>query len=103
MRLLLLRKCGTRTPGWTKGTDLIWHLNDIAGGLRSFLDHWGSTITEIGRRDFVSEPYMDHDRAAEFANRVGGVLGCKWYVDANSWWYPGHTIRIGFIDPSILK
>jgi hypothetical protein len=102
MRLMLLRKCGTRTPGWTKGSDLIWHLDHLCGGdHRRILDHWGSTITSCGRRDFVTEPYMDAELACLVARRVARAIHCEFYVSDNSWWFPGRTIRIGFIEPLV--
>jgi hypothetical protein len=62
----------------------------------SWLDHFGSTTLADGRAAFVSEPY--HVTAAELAEcqEIAARVGCDFWVSANSWWYPGVTIRLVF-------
>lgn len=61
-------------------------------------DHCGST-TIHKRPAFVAEPYgvseSDLASIAELARRSG----CEWFISSNSWWYPGATIRIAFVEP----
>ena len=61
------------------------------------LDHWG--ISE-GRYHccpnncFVSEPYGFCSYAAQIIEALCNALDLEHHVDANSWHYPGHTVRI---------
>lgn len=67
----------------------------IPRGFPVRLDHWGAT-TWNGRPAFVTEVYdlnaEDLLNAQTFAERIG----CCWRVSANSWHYPGQTIRLLF-------
>jgi hypothetical protein len=63
-----------------------------------WLDHWGST-NHRGRTAFVTEPYNGTPDVLEAAARFAERLGIKWHVCANSWWYPGWTVRILFYEP----
>lgn len=67
----------------------------------SWLDHWGST--KIVRRSgqqlseetyFVSEPYGLSPQGVRALAELERVTGIRWSVEANSWWYPGRTLRI---------
>lgn len=66
-----------------------------------WIDHWGTITRDYGehggkRQLFVSEPYdfchEDFDAALNFAR----ACDLRVWVEANSWWYPGWTVRIVF-------
>jgi hypothetical protein len=66
-----------------------------------WLDHWGTS--NVGpfacchkSLNFVSEPYEFGAREAKTLDRFCGALGggLQWHVSSNTWWYPGHTVRI---------
>lgn len=61
-----------------------------------WLDHWGSTKLSDGRIAFVSEPYGVNSGSLAEIERLADELGLDHWVSPNSWWYPGHTIRIVF-------
>ncbi len=79
----------------------------LQDALRSFAhssywcDHPGSTwMNGIGGTAFVVEPYTLNQyhlaEIAEFARQVG----CKYEVSANSWHFPGNTVRVIFFGNS---
>ncbi len=63
----------------------------------TWLDHFGST-TLGDRICFVSEPYNVNPAELQQVKDLAEKIGCQWYLCANSWWYPGSTLRIVF-DP----
>ena len=68
-----------------------------ARGNSLWLDHCGTTTYE-GQLCFVTEPYLGPthlESAAQFAE----LLGLRWKLDENSWWYPNNTTRIVFFPP----
>jgi len=65
----------------------------------NWLDHWGTTVSH-GRPCFVSEPYHVTSSAMTNLDRICELTGLRWYLDPNSWWYPGWTQRIAIYDPS---
>jgi hypothetical protein len=67
-------------------------------GLNStgWCDHWGTAYEATGHGfDFVAEPYLSPSHLSE-SFRFSIAIGVRAYVSANSWWYPGRTIRLGF-------
>ena len=64
----------------------------------AWLDHFGESVWYSGEKIFVSEPYQitnkDHSQISELARE----LDCEYRISSNSWWYPGHTIRIEFYE-----
>lgn len=68
--------------------------NTDTGGVHGWLDHFGTVDHPRLGKVFVSEPYGLTDDGALSLAAYCKVLGLEWYVDANSWWYPGHTVRI---------
>lgn len=76
----------------TVGENVLWA---VAGNGAEWLDHWGSTKF-ADKVMFVSEPYHFTEVDANHVAAIAKAIGCDWYVDSNSWWYPGHTIRIAF-------
>jgi hypothetical protein len=70
---------------------------DASGG-HHWLDHWGTTMWG-GHEWFVSEPYnLDWDILQEL-QKFAEILGQRFRIDANSWHYPGRTIRIMLAGP----
>lgn len=64
-----------------------------------WLDHAGST--KIGGVEvFVSEPYGFTPDMARGLDQLSKDTGLEWWVESNSWWYPGHTVRIVICDPN---
>lgn len=61
------------------------------------LDHWGSTTLGDGRVAFVSEPYDVDAAVLAGCERLADEVGCVFYLDPNSWWFPGRTIRLVFV------
>lgn len=59
-----------------------------------WLDHWGSTTLHDGRLAFVSEPYHLTPFDIQQIDYVATAIKAQWWIDANSWWYPGRTIRV---------
>jgi hypothetical protein len=94
--------------------DLFAAAVDLANGenhsVIRWLDHWGSTriSTPNGHLEpFVTEPYCysvddgyTKDREMwQPLHRFADILGGNYLIDANSWHYPGRTIRILFFPP----
>ena len=72
----------------------------IALSMPSPICCWRST-TYMGGVAFVSEPYerqITPDTLARL-DAFTEKLGIEWHISANSWWYPGWTIRILFYEP----
>lgn len=91
LRLLMLQKFGCRNRD-TSGGGVLWNAvqTDSCGG---WLDHWGSTMM-CGKLCFVSEPYNVTAEKVADVDAFAARLGVQWSLSANSWWYPGHTVRI---------
>lgn len=94
LRYACLRVYG-RSAWWGTCGPAVVQRAAVACGDSYWLDHFGSTIVG-GIQCFVAEPYpqsVDSLRAAErFANSIGADMT----VSADSWWYPGATIRLLF-------
>jgi hypothetical protein len=97
----LARKIGCRLPyEWTD--DSIHALaRRFATCEETWMDHYGST-TIHGRMAFVAEPYPVSAETIGKIAELARQLGLECFVSANSWWYPGWTIRIGFWKPDAL-
>lgn len=69
-------------------------------GMESIVDHWGSidpaSDLAFRLRPFVLEPYSISAERLARCEEVARVCGANVVVEANSWWYPGRTIRIAF-------
>lgn len=78
-----------------RGSNLLAHLRQRV----SWLDHCGSTRLPDGRVAFVSEPYSVSADDLRSIAEIAALLNCEWWVTANSWWYPGHTLRIVLAQP----
>jgi hypothetical protein len=65
---------------------------------KRWLDHWGSTKVN-GEEAFVSEPYDIGSEALLECEEIAKRLGLVFYIDANSWHYPGRTLRLVFRRP----
>jgi len=85
--------------------------NALGGGQlgNAWLDHFGSTKLvrrHAGRERitdetvFVSEPYGLTPGGTLALAELTRLTGIRWSVESNSWWYPGHTIRIVFEPPT---
>jgi hypothetical protein len=59
-----------------------------------WMDHWGSTVLLNGTPAFVSEPYGITSETLAEVEAIAEECGCYANVSANSYWYPGSTIRI---------
>ena len=62
-------------------------------------DHAGQSIIPdrfIDPACFVCEPYGLDSATCILISRLCGDLGCYYLIDANSWHYPGKTIRVIF-------
>ena len=92
-RLLKAYGCSDRdTAGWA----VLCHARDANDW--TWLDHHGSTKWD-GQPAFVSEPYgvtaKELQQVADMCERCG----LFYRVSANSYWYPGSTIRILIFEP----
>lgn len=75
-----------------------WNVVGLALRGATWLDHWGSTKLTDGRIAFVSEPYGVSLKELNHISDVARAIGCECWVSANSWWYPGHTMRVVFAE-----
>lgn len=101
LRRRCLKRFGTGGNGDTSGWHVIHHAVEqvVDGRSRHWLDHFGSTT--IGdRRAFAIEPYNLTRPCLADVFRLGDELGLDVEIDANSWWYPGRTIRVLFFEPT---
>lgn len=75
----------------------------VLGPRRSYsaqwLDHWGSVKLADGRVAFVSEPYNVSAEDLAECEAIAAKIGALFTVDPNSWWFPGQTIRLVFVQP----
>lgn len=92
-RLALLKAYGCAF-GDTSGAGILHEASIRWRG--SWLDHWGSTRLANGEVVFVAEPYDFSPANAAECEQIAVALGCRWYPEANSWWWPGQTKRIVF-------
>jgi len=81
----------------TSGWGVLNHA--LRGGQDFWLDHWGTTTLPNGHRAFVSEPYGFTPEMARGLQEFCKPMGVSYYVSANSWWYPGWTVRIVIEEP----
>lgn len=65
-------------------------------GTHGWLDHWGTTETCLHDELFVCEPYELGADALQSVAKFAELLGINYEVHANSWHFPGKTIRILF-------
>src|SRR5262245_34339497 len=65
----------------------------------TWLDHYGSTTHSDGTTAFVSEPYDLTASDFKAINRLCGTIGARWGLSANSWHFPGKTLRITIRQP----
>ena len=95
LRLRLLKAFGCRDHD-TSGCGVLQHaMKHLAGNgwLDGWMDHWGSST--IGdRRVFVAEPYTLTLAEHGAIERLCAAIDCECWLSSNSWWYPGHTLRI---------
>lgn len=68
-------------------------LNDLTWENR-WLDHYGTTTWRDFKDVFVSEPYSVDGKTLSQIEQFAERLGLECQVDANSWHFPGWTIRI---------
>lgn len=94
LRSLRGRYCD-RQRGYSASAVLCEVVTATGGG---WLDHWGSTTTG-DRPCFVSEPYRFTAQDAASLDQIAESTGLRWYLSANSWWYPGSTIRVVIFVP----
>lgn len=98
LRLALLREFGC-LRGLNAGADVLNHaLDQIGGNVHNWLDHWGATILSNGQKVLVSEPYQVSNKSLEVVAELADRVGCRWWISANSWHFPGRTIRIVFAE-----
>ncbi len=71
-----------------------------------FLDHYGTTegglygcCDEAGEC-FVAEPYDICGLCVQLLDALEVALDVEWHITANSWHFPGRTIRITIHEPS---
>jgi hypothetical protein len=74
-----------------------WCLDQLGAdgckGLSGSLDHFGSW--KAGKREgFCGEPYQLNAREIAAWEAFAELAGLECYVSADSWWYPGWTLRI---------
>ena len=87
-------------PGVSRGTS--WW--EVADALRNrfkvtWLDHWGQCSWGNGMA-FCSEPYSIGVEGLQSVQDLATAIGCEWSLSANSFHYPGWTIRIVFFQKS---
>jgi hypothetical protein len=62
-------------------------------------DHAGTSIIPsrfVDPECYVAEPYGIDSATCILISRLCGDLGCYYEIDANSWHYPGRSIRVVF-------
>ena len=106
-----------RVPGWlrkrlrkafhheaweTSGPQLLLAAVRKIGGHNgdAVMDHWGTTTDAKGRPVFVTEPYGLTATGLETIQALASACKCEWRVEANSYWYPGHTVRVVLYEES---
>ena len=86
------------TPGCCNSLCRLQRVALIAGrGNDAWFDHWGVAVVD-GRPGFISEPYANC-ADVKAALRFAELLDLEVDFQANSWWYPGQTLRIVFFRP----
>ena len=68
-------------------------LLEEAGGA---IAHWGTSVA-FRKEDFVCEGFGFNGEGTKRAQAFADLLDLTWHVSANSWLYPGKSIRIVFI------
>jgi hypothetical protein len=95
------------TSGQIDGMSILLYAASMVSkpNLPIWLDHWGSTVPQgeygstINKLCFVSEPYDFSSSCATEVDQFCQRLGIEWYLFANSWHYPGRTLRITMYEP----
>jgi hypothetical protein len=86
----------------TEYGDAITRLNQNHGF--TWLDHFGESIAGGSeRRIFVSEPYSLNARQLAEIDSLAKAIDCRYEISANSWWYPGRTLRVEFHEKTAQK
>lgn len=85
----------------TTSSGLLRAMLQSVGDANHWLDHWGSSTSRDGRPAFVAEPYGFGPEVAGALDKLAAETGLEWSVESNSWWYPGHTVRIEIYEPRV--
>lgn len=93
-RLAVLRAFKAPYRYHTAGWAAIYRLQAVDERCCRWIDHWGSTKV-AGQQIFVSEPYNLTDDHRNSIQQICDAINCDWYESSLSWWYPGHTVRVG--------
>jgi hypothetical protein len=90
-RLLKLKREGKLPTArkWPNNYELLMAAEKAAGCVHLF-DHWGSTQRN-GKIVLVSEPYGP---CVKSVVKLADFLGVECSIEANSWHYPGCTVRV---------
>jgi len=63
-------------------------------GREQFMDHQELFILDNGEPVYVSHPYYIDDDAFSYLTKFCELNGLHFDVDANSWYYPGFTVKL---------
>ncbi len=69
---------------------------DLCSAGRVYLDHPGAARFAGDDEAFVFEPYRINADHLERCEWVADALECHCSISANSWHYPGETLRVAF-------
>lgn len=92
----LIRNSGKGFVYGENGHGKMMAVFDLASAGRVYLDHPGTARFAGDPEAFVFEPYhisADHSQRSKW---VAGALECHCTISANSWHYPGETVRVAF-------
>ena len=101
-RMLVAKKAGKFSSLFLSrsGSNMMVEILAAMPRLSHWADHFGSTILARGgkgpREFFVAEPYGLTEQSALGAIQFAEMLDLGIEIDANSWHYPGSTVRIIF-------
>lgn len=90
LRLLAATR-GRRALGASVSGLSLWGDAQLMFGIR--FDHFGTT-TYCGKPAFCSEFYDLVFAEMSRIETLCRAIGCEWTLQANSWWYPGETLRV---------
>lgn len=99
-----MRRACYADKGWGRidAEQSMYVLEQRTGMAMRIIDHWGQSKTRDGHCAFVTEPYLPYwdSRVMSAVQQIAGWLGVHFniYDVWESWWYPGHTIRIEFFE-----
>jgi hypothetical protein len=107
LRLKCLKVFGTPEFGDVDGYSVIRHALDSTGPSNGWLDHWGTIRisrksvdnTVVNKTNFVSEPYGITAHELRHITSFSDKIKVRVFIEGNSWWYPGSTIQIIFLEP----